>query len=161
VYPHNTLAADDNGGDFLSSIPADCCSGFTLGLITNASDLDVEPWFRSALAPYFDDFVASYQVGLSKPDRRIYELACHRLDVGPHQAVFVGDGGADELGGAMRAGMRAFWCTWFLERWPEEARPNPYAGDQWRQRKSYQESPHVRLAGPLDLLNTVSTELPR
>jgi HAD superfamily hydrolase (TIGR01509 family) len=131
-------------------------SGLFLGVVTNASDLDAEPWAGSALAPFFDDFVASYQVGLSKPDRRIYELACHRLDVRPAEAVFVGDGGSDELSGAARAGIEAHWCTWFLDRWPEGIRPNGFEGDVWRQRKSHQDPPYDRLARPLDLLNVVS-----
>jgi HAD superfamily hydrolase (TIGR01509 family) len=131
-------------------------SGLFLGVVTNASDLDAEPWAGSALAPFFDDFVASYQVGLSKPDRRIYELACHRLDVRLAEAVFVGDGGSEELGGAARAGIEAYWCTWFLDRWPEGIRPNGFEGDVWRQRKSHQDPPYDRLARPLDLLNAVS-----
>jgi HAD superfamily hydrolase (TIGR01509 family) len=131
-------------------------SGLVLGVVTNASNLDAEPWPGSALAPFFDEFVASYQVGLSKPDRRIYELACHKLDARPAEAVFVGDGGSDELGGAARVGMQAYWCTWFLERWPEGIRPNGFAGDEWRQRKSHQEdTPYERLARPLDLLDAV------
>jgi HAD superfamily hydrolase (TIGR01549 family) len=130
-------------------------SGFILGVVTNASDLDAEPWSGSALAPFFDDFVASYRVGLSKPERRIYELACLRLDVRPAEAVFVGDGGSDELGGAARAGIAAYWCTWFLHRWPEGIRPNGFAGDGWRQRKSQQDPPYDRLARPLDLLKVV------
>ena len=51
-------------------------SGLVLGVVTNASDLDVEPWSSSVLAPYFDAFVASYYLGLAKPDPRIYYLAC-------------------------------------------------------------------------------------
>jgi HAD superfamily hydrolase (TIGR01509 family) len=130
--------------------------GLILGVVTNASDLDAEPWSGSALALLFDDFVASYRVGLSKPDRRIYELACHRLGIGPAEAVFVGDGGSDELGGAARAGMEPYWCTWFLDRWPEGIRPNGFAGGEWRQRKSQQDPPYHRLARPPELLNAVS-----
>jgi HAD superfamily hydrolase (TIGR01509 family) len=129
--------------------------GLVLGVVTNASDLDAEPWSGSALAPYFDDFVASQQVGMSKPDRKIYELACYRLETEPQQTVFVGDGGSNELSGAARTGMEAYWCTWFLDRWPEGIRPNPFAGDAWRQRKSCQNPPYERLARPRDVLNAV------
>ena len=131
-------------------------AGLILGVVTNASDLDAEPWSGSALAPFFDDFVASYRVGVSKPDRRIYELACHRLGVGLAEAIFVGDGGSDELGGASRAGIEAYWCTWFLDRWPEGLRPNGFAGDGWRQGKSQHDPPCERLARPLDLLEVIA-----
>jgi len=46
-------------------------------------------------------------VGLSKPDPRIYQLACERLEVEPNDCMFVGDGANDELAGAQQVGMRA------------------------------------------------------
>ena len=49
----------------------------------------------------------SCDVGLSKPDPRIYEIACERLGVEPGDCLFVGDGANDELPGAERAGMAA------------------------------------------------------
>lgn len=55
--------------------------------------------------------------GLVKPDAKIYHLACQRLHVVPGHALFVGDGGSDELVGATNAGMTAYWATWFLDRW--------------------------------------------
>ena len=39
----------------------------------------------------FDDVVDSCEVGMRKPDPRIYELALDRLGVGAHEAVFVDD----------------------------------------------------------------------
>src|SRR5206468_8569944 len=59
------------------------------------------------LAPHVDDVVLSCAVGMSKPDPRIYRLACEHLDVTPEQCLFVGDGANDELAGAERVGMRA------------------------------------------------------
>ena len=56
--------------------------------------------------------------GLIKPDSAIYELACDRLGVDVSDAVFVGDGGSDELCGADAAGVKAIWATWYIETWP-------------------------------------------
>ncbi len=39
----------------------------------------------------FDDMIFSAEVGLAKPDRRIYELALARLQVQPAEAIFVDD----------------------------------------------------------------------
>jgi putative hydrolase of the HAD superfamily len=39
----------------------------------------------------FDEVVESSQVGVRKPDPRFYELACERLGIEPHQAVFLDD----------------------------------------------------------------------
>ncbi|MCZ6464412.1 MAG: HAD family phosphatase [Proteobacteria bacterium] len=44
-----------------------------------------------ALRDLFDVFVESSVEGLRKPDPRIYELACQRLDVTPPEAVFLDD----------------------------------------------------------------------
>ena len=128
-------------------------SGFKLSIITNASDLDTAPWPGCALAPYFDDFVASHDVGLLKRDRRIFDLACERLGVEQADALFVGDGGGDELRGATEAGMDAYWCTWFLDLWPAGIRPNGFPGDDWRQSATPAAPPYPRLARPSDVID--------
>jgi epoxide hydrolase-like predicted phosphatase len=38
-----------------------------------------------------DLIIYSHEVGIQKPDRRIYELACERLDVQPEEMVFLDD----------------------------------------------------------------------
>jgi len=43
------------------------------------------------LEPFFDEVVVSYEVGLAKPDRAIYELCLSRLALPPRQALFVDD----------------------------------------------------------------------
>jgi putative hydrolase of the HAD superfamily len=81
--------------------------GFKRGVISVCSSDVEEVWDETELAPHVDDVVLSCTVGLSKPDPRIYELACERLEVTPDECVFVGDGANDELAGAQRVGMRA------------------------------------------------------
>jgi len=53
-----------------------------------------------------DEIVYSHESGMSKPDPRIYALACARLDVRPHQTVFVDDAEVC-VTGAREAGLRA------------------------------------------------------
>jgi putative hydrolase of the HAD superfamily len=81
--------------------------GFKRGVISVCSGDVEELWDETEIAPHVDDVVLSCAVGLSKPDPRIYELACDRLGVRPDECVFVGDGANDELAGAQRVGMRA------------------------------------------------------
>ena len=40
-----------------------------------------------------------------KPDPRIYQLTAERLEVRPEECLFVGDGGSQELSGALSVGM--------------------------------------------------------
>jgi epoxide hydrolase-like predicted phosphatase len=43
------------------------------------------------VADLTDALIYSHEAGVSKPDRRIYDLACAQLDVAPPEAVFVDD----------------------------------------------------------------------
>lgn len=53
-----------------------------------------------------DEIVYSHEVGMAKPDPRVYALVCARLDVQPEETVFLDD--ADQaVAGAHRAGMHA------------------------------------------------------
>ena len=81
--------------------------GFKRGVISVCSSDVEELWDEFELAAHVDDVVLSCAVGLSKPDPRIYRLACERLDVRPDECMFVGDGANDELAGAQRVGMQA------------------------------------------------------
>jgi epoxide hydrolase-like predicted phosphatase len=53
-----------------------------------------------------DDIVYSHEAGMSKPDPRIYALACARLGVQPRETVFLDDSGPC-VAGARDAGLHA------------------------------------------------------
>jgi putative hydrolase of the HAD superfamily len=81
--------------------------GHRLGMISVCTQDVPQVWDDTPLGGKFDATVFSCDVGLSKPDRRIYELASEQLGVEPADCLFVGDGANDELPGAERAGMTA------------------------------------------------------
>lgn len=81
--------------------------GHRLGLISVCTEEVPHVWDETPLAGTLDELVFSCDVGISKPDPRIYEIACERLDVEPADCLFVGDGAYDELPGAERVGMTA------------------------------------------------------
>jgi epoxide hydrolase-like predicted phosphatase len=58
-----------------------------------------------ALREHFDVFIESCVEGMRKPDPRIYQLACRRLEVDPSQAVFLDDIGTN-LKSARELGLR-------------------------------------------------------
>jgi HAD superfamily hydrolase (TIGR01509 family) len=65
---------------------------YKVGLLSNAwDDLRKTMQERWNMAVLFDDLVISAEVGIAKPDPRIYRLALQRLDVGPAEAVFIDD----------------------------------------------------------------------
>ena len=61
---------------------------------------------RYGFAGMADVLVYSYEVGIEKPDQRIYEIACERLGVRPSEVVFLDDLEANVVA-ARRLGMRA------------------------------------------------------
>ena len=128
--------------------------GFRLGIVTNVADMDLKPWPNCRLAPFFDVIIPSFQVGALKPDHQIYERGLQALGVSAEKAIFIGDGGWDELSGATQVGLRAFWASWFLDRWPLGIRPGKFTGDEWRQFPEG-EPPFPRLRTPLDLLTQI------
>jgi putative hydrolase of the HAD superfamily len=87
--------------------------GFKLAVISNCFAEDAEAWPRCHAAEYFDASVFSFEVGAAKPAPEIYREATRRLGVESSNAVFIGDGGDDELLGAERAGVRAAQAVWF------------------------------------------------
>ena len=81
--------------------------GHLLGMISVCTQDVPQVWDDTPLGGKFDASVFSCDVGVSKPDPRIYEIACERLGVEPSECLFVGDGANDELPGAERVGMTA------------------------------------------------------
>jgi FMN phosphatase YigB (HAD superfamily) len=66
--------------------------GYAIGLLSNISSNWIQSQFLTpAERDLFDEMILSYEVGMTKPDPRIFMLACERLRVGPHEAVLVDD----------------------------------------------------------------------
>lgn len=61
---------------------------------------------RYRFASMADVLVYSYEVGIEKPDQRIYEITCQRLGVRPSEVVFLDDLEVNVVA-ARRLGMRA------------------------------------------------------
>ena len=90
--------------------------GLKVGIISNALPEEVLAWQFCPLQDHVDAVVFSCSVGVMKPDREIFELACSRLCVQPSEAYFVGDGGYDELQGAASVNMRTIQAAWYQDR---------------------------------------------
>jgi epoxide hydrolase-like predicted phosphatase len=89
----------------LGAVRAARDAGVRTGLLSNSWGSGVT-YDRDMLASLFDDVVISGEVGLHKPQREIFELACERLGVEPADCVFVDDL-RENCEGAEAAGMTA------------------------------------------------------
>ncbi|MHA7987324.1 HAD family hydrolase [Rathayibacter sp. CAU 1779] len=84
--------------------------GVRFGIITNGElDYQLRKIDAVGLGPEVDAVVASGDLGVAKPDPRIFLLASERLGVEPAEAVYVGDRLATDAIGAARAGLTGVW----------------------------------------------------
>ncbi|NPB02211.1 MAG: TIGR02253 family HAD-type hydrolase [Methanopyri archaeon] len=80
--------------------------GLRLGVVT--SGIPVKQWeklIRLGIHHFFDDVVISEDVGVEKPNPRIFKIAVSRLGVAPSEALYVGDRPDRDVRGANRAGL--------------------------------------------------------
>ena len=120
AYVHKALIRARPGS--LETLVALKESGYMTGLITNCDEETSRLWPSTPFASVMDAAVLSYDVGLAKPDPRIFALAANRLGVKAERCLFVGDGGSGELTGAAKAGMTAVLVYAPHDREDEERR---------------------------------------
>lgn len=65
---------------------------YKIGLLSNiSSDWITDELLSIEDQKLFDDMIFSHSVGMTKPDPRIYQLACDRLGVAPEETIMVDD----------------------------------------------------------------------
>ena len=79
--------------------------GHKLGLLSNCSIEIPILWRETAFANLIDTPIFSSRARLQKPDPRIYQLACERLDVMPDSCLYIADGEDYELAAAAKVGL--------------------------------------------------------
>jgi HAD superfamily hydrolase (TIGR01549 family) len=106
------MEADDYEIEFFEGVPETVLAlkekGFLLAIVTDTANpihakLD---WFeRGGFGHVWDSIISSQEIGVKKPDPRMYQAALQQLGLTPSQAVFVGHNPA-ELQGAREVGMQ-------------------------------------------------------
>lgn len=81
--------------------------GHRIGVISNWDGRLVKILDGLGIGEMLDTVISSADVGLHKPDPRIFELACERVGVVPDRAVHVGDHHYADILGASAVGMTA------------------------------------------------------
>jgi epoxide hydrolase-like predicted phosphatase len=86
-------------------------STYKIGMISNVGQGFLESMFiERPASEYFDSIVLSSEVGLVKPDKRIYDLTAERLNIDTNMCVFIDDL-SKNVTGAKNAGMQAILYT--------------------------------------------------
>ena len=85
-------------------------NGLPTAVVSNGEGIVQNPKIAAAgLANFIDFAIISEDVGLRKPDRRIFHLAADRLGVPVEKCVFVGDNPEADVLGAKDAGMHSVY----------------------------------------------------
>jgi putative hydrolase of the HAD superfamily len=91
--------------DAIQTIKQIMSKGCMIGLISDCSPEVPILWSKTPFAELIEVTVFSCEVGIKKPDQRIYQLACDKLKIEPGECLYVGDGDSSELEGALAVGM--------------------------------------------------------
>ena len=82
---------------------------YKIGVIANQSLGTCERLENFGIKKYIDLVIASVEEGVSKPDRRIFEIALERSRCKPENAVMVGDRIDNDIVPAKQLGMKTIW----------------------------------------------------
>jgi len=88
-------------------------AGLRLGVITEGPAVkQAEKLLRLGLAGYFDPeaIFISDQLGISKPNPKLYRRACTLAGVEPARAMYVGDNAPNDVDPANEVGMKTVLC---------------------------------------------------
>jgi putative hydrolase of the HAD superfamily len=97
-----------------------------IGIVTNnLLEEQQDKLAHCGLAALVDELIASEDVGVSKPDRGIFDIALRRMGVDAAGAVMVGDSWENDVAGAVNAGIRAIWFN--PDRKPAPGQPSGVA----------------------------------
>lgn len=82
--------------------------GIKTGLVTNTSPYAKGIITNLNLDKLFDVMVFSCDVGVIKPDKKIYKIALKKLKLEPQECLFIGDDIKNDVGGPRSVGMKSF-----------------------------------------------------
>lgn len=72
------------------------------------------------IAQYFHDFIASSDVGVSKPAHKIFDVAVAATGYSTKEVLHVGDHPETDIDGAKKAGLRTAWMNRMAAQWPQQ-----------------------------------------
>ncbi len=85
---------------------------FRLGLITNGpSDMQWAKIDMLKIESLFDEIIVAGDIGIYKPDERIFASMLQRLDASAQHALYIGDSLEMDVAGAKQAGLHTGWIN--------------------------------------------------
>lgn len=79
---------------------------YKIGLLSNTDCFSVKMFKDNGYDEYFDGIAFSCELGLLKPDAKIFNMLLNELGAGPEEAMMVGDNFKDDIIAAEKLGIR-------------------------------------------------------
>lgn len=85
---------------------------YKLGIITNGDEKQQKNKLKlTKLMKYFNSINISGEIGFSKPNKEIFEIACKRINEKPENCMMIGDSFKLDIQGALNNGLNAIWIN--------------------------------------------------
>jgi len=98
--------------DDVPAVLEDLKGKYKLGLLTNgAPRLQWEKINGSEVGSYFDVIVISGDIGVGKPDPKIFDITLHKLGAQANETIMVGNSLSSDIIGAKGVGIKAVWLN--------------------------------------------------
>ncbi|MUK87825.1 HAD-IA family hydrolase [Ornithinibacillus sp. L9] len=118
-FPH-CFSIDQNTINIVNTIKEQV----KVAIITNgSSQRQKAKIINTNLDSCFEIIIISEEVGFSKPDKRIFELALNKLNVQPEATLFVGDDLEKDISGCQNANIKGIWFNPHMIKNDTEIKP--------------------------------------
>jgi putative hydrolase of the HAD superfamily len=106
-WPH--VEAIDGAAEALAELAPHHRLVVATNAVDSGADLVMAALARVGLDGFFTAVFSSCEVGADKPSRLFYDTMLERLACAPREVVMVGDNYANDVLGALAAGLRTVW----------------------------------------------------
>jgi putative hydrolase of the HAD superfamily len=97
---------------------------YRMGIITNGSSKQQnEKIDILKIRKYFECILISEEVGISKPDVKIFKMSCDQMNCSPSECFYIGDSWEIDVLGSKNAKMKPIWFNRY-----KKSIPNPIDG---------------------------------
>ncbi|MGB9692389.1 MAG: HAD family hydrolase [Candidatus Sumerlaeaceae bacterium] len=100
----------------MHEVVKDLAAHYRMGLIANQPSKIREVLSKYGLWDFFQVHAISEELGIEKPDLRIFQWAIEKAGVEPSHALMVGDRVDNDIAPARRLGMKALWFSLSFEQ---------------------------------------------
>ena len=87
--------------------------GYRLHIVTNGiKDIQIKKIENSGISRFFELIITSEEVGIPKPDKRIFRYALTKANARKIKSIVIGDSWESDIIGAQQVGMKSIFISW-------------------------------------------------